>query len=230
MRLSCVKAPEGVLVVFALTPAIHSSWCRNGRPLVGFVKVRLHSHVWWRLDPGACWEASGACRRGVQLVLMESYPSRQCFQICQCVWLSWLKGEPARPGEATCLRHTLQAAYVSETCGCERREHCILFFLFKNIFIDYAITVVRFCPPLFPSALHTPSHPHFPPLLSSCPWVIHIRSLASTFPILFLISPGLFCTYYLCFLFPVLFSPFSPFPSPLITPHVISISVILFLF
>ena len=61
------------------------------------------------------------------------------------------------------------------------------------------------------------------PLLSSCPWVIHISSLASPFPILFLTSPCLLCTYQLCFLFPVPF-PLSPLsPSPLITLHVISI-------
>ena len=66
----------------------------------------------------------------------------------------------------------------------------IYFFNFLNIFIDYAITVVPF-PPLTP--LH-PAHtlpPTFPPY-SSCPWVILISSLASTFPILFLPSPVYF--------------------------------------
>ena len=105
----------------------------------------------------------------------------------------------------------------------------LLFFLYyyflKIYFIDYAITVVPvFISPkgsFFPSAL-----PH----LSSCPWVIHISSLASTFPILFLPSPCLFSTYHLCYLFSVP-SPLSPPPTPLlITHHVISISVILFLF
>ena len=50
-----------------------------------------------------------------------------------------------------------------------------------------------------------------PLLLSSCPWEIHVSSLASPFPILFLTFPCLFCTYQLCFLFPVPFSPFSSF-------------------
>ena len=63
---------------------------------------------------------------------------------------------------------------------------------------------------------------HFPPFISlqhaytlppafspftSCPWVIHISSLASTCPLLFLTSPCLFSTYHLCYLFSV------PFPS-----------------
>ena len=47
----------------------------------------------------------------------------------------------------------------------------------------------------FPSfiPLH-PAHPVLPtfPLFSSCPWVMHISSLASTFPILFLPSPVYF--------------------------------------
>ena len=77
--------------------------------------------------------------------------------------------------------------------------------------------------------------PPFPPAiphLSSCPWVVCISSLASPFPILFLPSPCLFCTYQLCFLIPIPLSPFSLSASTpqLITLHVISISMILFLF
>ena len=70
---------------------------------------------------------------------------------------------------------------------------------FFDIFIDYAITVVPF-PPF--TQLH-PAHPlppTFPPY-SSCPWVILISSLASTFPTLFLPSPCLFSTSHLCCLF-----------------------------
>ena len=87
----------------------------------------------------------------------------------------------------------------------------------------------HFFSPLYFPLPYTPLPPSFPHL-SSCPWVIHISSLASLFPILFLTSPCLFCTYHLCFLFPAHFLPFSSFLSPLITLHVISISVILFLF
>ena len=61
-----------------------------------------------------------------------------------------------------------------------------------------------------------PSHQHSP-TLSSCPRVIHMSSLASPFPILFL-NPYLFCTYHLCFLFPVPFPPFSTAPPPALPP------------
>ena len=86
------------------------------------------------------------------------------------------------------------------------------FFAFLKIyFIDYAIIVV----PSFPLCPSPPGTPHSlqqSPHHSSCPWVMHISSLASPFPILFLTSTCLFCTYQLCFLFPVLFphSPLAP--------------------
>ena len=63
--------------------------------------------------------------------------------------------------------------------------------------------------PLFPSAMS---------LLSSCPWVVHISSLASPFPIQFLTSPCLFCTYHLGFLCPVSLSPFLLPPPPTDNP------------
>ena len=88
---------------------------------------------------------------------------------------------------------------------------------FKVYFTDCAITVVPvfspLCPPL-PCSLP----PSNIPSLSSCTWIIHINSLASPFTILFLTSPCLFCTYNLCFLFPLPFSPFSPFPLPADNP------------
>ena len=89
-------------------------------------------------------------------------------------------------------------------------------FLFLIHFIDYAITVVPF-PPFTP--LH-PTHP-LPPIFlhySSCPWVIHINSLASTFPTLFLPSPCVFSTYHLCYLFSVPFPPVSPSQPPVDNP------------
>ena len=103
----------------------------------------------------------------------------------------------------------------------------LYFYLFFNIYIiDYALTVVPF-PPLHSPPPCIPPPSHIPPPHSSCPWVIHINSLASTFPILFLPSPCLFSSYHLCYLFSV---PFPP-PHPLlIILHVISISVVLFLF
>ena len=66
-------------------------------------------------------------------------------------------------------------------------------------------------PPFIPLS---PAHPlpHAFPPFSACPCAVHIRSLASTFPILFLTSPSLFSTYHLCYLFSVLF-PLSPSPT-----------------
>ena len=103
-----------------------------------------------------------------------------------------------------------------------------LFFIFNYILLIMLLQLSHF-PPFTP--LHTahPSRPYSPPF-SSCPWVIHISSLTSTFPILSLPSPCLSSTYHLCYLFSVP-SPLSPPPTPLlITLHVISISVVLFLF
>ena len=83
---------------------------------------------------------------------------------------------------------------------------------FLKCVFDYAITVVPFFLPFIP--LHPV--PPLPPAflhLSSCPWVIHISYLASPFSILFLISPCLFCTYHLCFLFPVHFPRFFHLPT-----------------
>ena len=68
--------------------------------------------------------------------------------------------------------------------------------LFLLYFIDYAITVFPIFPLYPPSTLHPPTLQH--PTLSSCPWIVHISSLSSLFPILFLISPYLF---YVCLLY-----------------------------
>ena len=70
-------------------------------------------------------------------------------------------------------------------------------------FIDCAITVVLF--PLFIPL--RPAHPLPPAFLpfSSCPWVIHISSMASTFPIPILTSP-----YFL----PTIYATYSLYLSP----------------
>ena len=94
----------------------------------------------------------------------------------------------------------------------------ICIFLFEYVyFVIYTITVI----PLFFSPLHPPlwtSPPcSIPPTLSSCPWVIHISSLSSLFPIpFFYLSPSILCLP-IMLLLPCTFPPppFLPSPSPL---------------
>ena len=81
----------------------------------------------------------------------------------------------------------------------------------------------------FPPPPCPPTLQHFPPL-TPCPRVVHISSLSPLFPVPFLTSPHLFYAYQLCFFFPVPSIPFLPSPSPLKTLHVMSISLIPFLF
>ena len=72
--------------------------------------------------------------------------------------------------------------------------------------------------PIFPLLSHfhlVPlKPPAFPPNLSSCPWVVHISSLSSLFPIPFFTSLHLFNAYWLCFFFPVPFPAYSSLPPP----------------
>ena len=97
-----------------------------------------------------------------------------------------------------------------DMCSLEK----VLFF--KEYFIDYVITVVPFFSPLYPP-LSCTLHPSSILPRSSCPCVVLISSLASLFSILFLTSPRLFCTYQLCFLFPIPFHPILALLLP--TPH-----------
>ena len=100
--------------------------------------------------------------------------------------------------------------------------------IFFDIFIDYAITVVPFLP-LHSNPSCPPPPSHIPPYIS-CPWVILISSLASTFPTIFLPSPVYFPPIIYA-IYSLYLSPLSPPPTPLlITLHVSSISVVLFLF
>ena len=100
---------------------------------------------------------------------------------------------------------------------------------FKKYTLLIMLLQLSHVPPSLPSALYTPSHPHSP-LFSSCPWVIHIKFFdfyisytILTLPLYFLSS--IYATYSL-YLFPL-----SPPSTPLlITLHLISISVVLFLF
>ena len=87
--------------------------------------------------------------------------------------------------------------------------------LLSKIFFKYILWIMLLqlshFSPFYSLCLALPFHPYSPPPanLSSCLWVVHISSLASPFPILCLTSSCPFCTYHLCFLFPVPFPPFS---------------------
>ena len=91
-------------------------------------------------------------------------------------------------------------------------QHYFFFFLLLFLYILLIMLLQLSHFPSFIPLLPTyPLPPTLPPF-SSCPWVIRISSLASTFPILFLTSPCLCSTYHVCYLFSV---PFLPLPLPL---------------
>ena len=75
-------------------------------------------------------------------------------------------------------------------------------FHFSLYFIDYAITVFLIFSPLPPSHQH-PSLTQTTPHHCSCPWVMHISSLATPCPILYFTSPWLFCNYLFVLLNPL---------------------------
>ena len=89
------------------------------------------------------------------------------------------------------------------------------FFFFYYILLIMLLQLSHFFLSFIP--LYPLTH-HYSPHLSSCPWVIHISSLTCLFPTLFLLSPCLFCTYHLCYLFSVPLPPLSPSHSPIDNP------------
>ena len=105
---------------------------------------------------------------------------------------------------------------IVPTLYARKKSHLIVVYdlLFLVYFIDYAITVATFSSPLYHPLLCNPLPTSIAHTLSSCPWVVHISSLSSPFHILFLTFPCLFCTYHLCFLFPLPFYPLPLLPHP----------------
>ena len=82
----------------------------------------------------------------------------------------------------------------------------ILYWLFYYSCLYFFLPVIPLLPAGPPTSIPLPS------LVT--PWVVHRSSLASCFPILFLTSSCLFCTYHLCYLFSVPFPPLFPSHSP----------------
>ena len=118
------------------------------------------------------------------------------------------------------LRHAdAQSTHMFSSCNPHVFGEISSLFIYYSfiLFKIYLSIMLLSCPPLH--SLH-PAHPLPPtfPSYSSCPWIIHISSLASTLPILFLPSPCLFSTYHLCYLFSLTFYPLSPSNSPADNP------------
>ena len=86
-----------------------------------------------------------------------------------------------------------------------------MFSFIKLYFIDYAIKLVLILP-LCPPPLGIPYSLRSSPHHCSCPWVMHISSLVSPFPILHFTSPWLFCNYLFVLLNPFTSSPILPHP------------------
>ena len=92
-------------------------------------------------------------------------------------------------------------------------KKCLLFLKYILLIMLSQLSQFSLFAPLLPV-------PPFPPVI---PLLVHahglwISSLASPFPILFLTSPCLFCTYQLCFLIPAPFPLFVPFSFPADNP------------
>ena len=89
--------------------------------------------------------------------------------------------------------------------------------LFKSILLIMLLQLSHYFSPLYSPPPCTLPPSNIPPL-SSCPWIIHVSSLASPFPILFLTYPCTFYAYQLCFLFLYLSMPILLFPLPTDNP------------
>ena len=87
----------------------------------------------------------------------------------------------------------------------------------KNFFLINLLIMLLQLSHSPPTPLH-PAHPLPPTFLpySSCPWVMYISSLASTFPTLFLPSPYFLPTIYATY--SLYLSPLSPSHSPFDNP------------
>ena len=131
--------------------------------------------------------------------VLATFPEENevCVCVCVCVFLNHLR---------------FLSFFSSRSSRSTDKSWLFWFFIFLNIFYWLCFTVVPIFSPLPPlSGTHLPSS-NPPHTLSSCPWVVHINSLASQFLILFLTSPCLFCTYQF-----MLLNPFSPILS--LPPH-----------
>ena len=114
---------------------------------------------------------------------------------------------------------TYEKSQIDVSLSCSLPSPKINNHILKYILLIMLLQLSHFLNPLYSPIPCTTSPPtRILPPLSLCLWVLHISSLASPFPTLFLTFPCLFCTYHLCFLFPVPLSPFSPLPLHPVNP------------
>ena len=87
-----------------------------------------------------------------------------------------------------------------------------------RLFFNYILLIMLLqfsqCLPLGPPPHSTPHSLRPSPHCCSCPWVMHINSLATPFPMLYFTSPWLFCNYLFVLLNPLTSSPIPPQPLP----------------
>ena len=96
-------------------------------------------------------------------------------------------------------------------------------FFFNFILLIILLQLSQF----FPFSPYSPHSLRQSPHHCSCPWVMHISSLATPFPTLYFISPWLCCNYLFVLLNSLTSSPIPPPPSHLATIQMLSVSVIL---
>ena len=94
-----------------------------------------------------------------------------------------------------------------------RKSFFLYFIYFKLFFIDCAIKVVSVFSPLPPSTQYSP-HSQAVPTPLFLFMGMHISSLATSFAILYFISPWLFCNYLFVLLNPLTSNPFLYIPLP----------------
>ena len=89
---------------------------------------------------------------------------------------------------------------------------------FKNCILLMMLIQLSQFSPFPPLHLAHPLLPQAVPISCLCPWVMHARSLATLFPMLYFTCPWLFCNYQLVLLNPFTFFAYPPDPSPLWQP------------
>ena len=100
-------------------------------------------------------------------------------------------------------------------------DYAIMLFLiiFYAMFMLWFWSCYYSCLDFTPAPATEPCHSlRTSPRHCSCPWVMHISSLATPFPILYFISPCLFCNYPFVLVNPLTSLPIPPYAPPIWQP------------